>query len=127
MPVSHVLTARIEASLDELMAELSGALAAVVATSDGFEVASRSRSDIAVGKLAAMACSISAVGVMAGQEGGIGIGQSVIVEAPGGFSIIIEIAHPQSPMVLNLLTTRSEALGQVLFRAKRVAHGLAQA
>lgn len=110
-----------ERMLDDLIASLGRLNAAVIATTDGFEVASRAGSGLEVSKLAAMACSISALGAMVGQEGEVGAHQNVIVEASEGFVVIVDIPHPSHPMILNLVADREEMLGQVLYQAKRTA------
>lgn len=120
----HIQAAAVSA-LEELMRELGGLTAGVVATSDGFEVASRARPGVEVSKLAAMACSISALGGMVGFESEIGLYQNVVVEADEGYVVIIDIPHPEYPMILNLVAGRDEVLGQVLYRAKRVVTRLA--
>lgn len=111
--------------LDELMTALSGLIAVVIATADGFEVASRGRADVEIAKLAAMACSISALGAMVGTESGIGQYQSVVIEADEGYVLIMEIPHPSYPMIMNLVVGSEEMLGQALYRAKRAAARLA--
>lgn len=108
-------------ALDELSASLGRLNAAVIATTDGFEVASRAGNGLEVSKLAAMACSISALGAMVGQESEVGPHQNVIVEASEGYIVIVDIPHPRYPMILNLVADREEMLGQVLYQAKRTA------
>ena len=115
----------VEQVLDEFMEELKGLTAVLVASSDGFEVAARGRSSLEVSKLAAMACSISALGGMVGDESAIGQYQNVVVEADDGYVVILDIPHPEYPMILNMVATREEVLGQVLYRAKRAASRLA--
>lgn len=114
------------AQLNTLMQSLPGITAGVIATADGFEVSAKVAQGMDTAKLAAMACSISALGAMVGQESEIGACRDVLVEAALGSVLIIEIPHAQYPMILNLVTTHEEVLGQVLYRAKRVAESLAQ-
>lgn len=110
-----------EQALAELAASLGRLHAAVIATTDGFEVAAHAQHGLEVSKLAAMACSISALGAMVGQESEVGPHQNVIVEASEGFIVIVDIPHPRYPMILNLVADREEMLGQVLYQAKRIA------
>ncbi|MDH0897132.1 MULTISPECIES: hypothetical protein [unclassified Pseudomonas] len=114
-----------EQALDELMTALGGLNAAVIATSDGFEVAARARFGLEVTKLAAMACSLSALGAMAGEESSVGLQQSLIIEASEGYVVIIDVPHPRFPMILNLVAEREETLGQLIYQAKRMATRLA--
>jgi predicted regulator of Ras-like GTPase activity (Roadblock/LC7/MglB family) len=119
--------AQAENELNELMHALDGLTAGVIATSDGFEVAARAKAGVEVSKLAAMACSISALGAMVGVESEIGQYQNVIVEADEGYVVIIDIPHPQYPMILNLVAARNEVLGQVLYLAKRAVARVSKA
>lgn len=127
MTIPEALQRRSEYLLDELMRRLPGLSAAVLASSDGFEVAARARDEAEVAKLAAMSCSISALGAMAGIESGIGRCQSVTIEADEGYIVIIEVPHEGFPMIMNLVAPTSEILGQVLYHAKRAAADLALA
>ncbi len=120
----ELLQLRCEQALDELMAGLVDVNALVIATSDGFDVASRAREGMEVSKLAAMACSISALGAMAGFESGIGQYQDVIIEADEGCIVILEIPHPAMPMILNVVAGKKEILGQVVYLAKRTVSKL---
>ena len=111
-------------SLGQLMRNLPGLTAGVIATADGFEVAANVRQGMDAAKLAAMACSISALGAMVGKESSIGACRNVLIEAEGGYALIIEVTHPDYPMILNLVAAKEEVLGQVLYRAKRTAEAL---
>lgn len=126
MPITEALRLRSEHVLEKLMESLPGLSAAVLASSDGFEVAARGCEGAEVAKLAAMACSISAIGAMAGSESGIGQYRSLTIDADEGFILIMEVANPDFPMILNLVVAHSEMLGQVLYLAKRSVGNLAQ-
>lgn len=126
MTIPETLQRRSEHLLDEMMQRLPGLSAAVLASTDGFEVAARARDESEVAKLAAMSCSISALGAMVGVESGIGQCQSVTIEAAEGYVVIIEVPHANYPMIMNLVASSSEILGQVLYLARRAATALAQ-
>lgn len=119
MSIAEPLRQRSEQMLDELLQSLPGLNSAVLASSDGFEVAARGCAADEVGKLAAMACSISAIGAMAGSESGIGQYRSLIIKADEGFILIMEVPTPDYPMILNLVAARNELLGQALYMAQR--------
>jgi uncharacterized protein len=114
-----------EETLEDLMQGLKGVLAGVVATSDGFEVAARTSKNMDASKLAATACSISALGAMVSEESEIGQYHYLMVEASEGHVVILEVAHPAMPMILNLVITRGDVLGQVLYQAKLAVKRLA--
>ena len=124
--VSVDLEERAEAELGELMQALPGLSAAVIATTDGFEVAASARHGVEVAKLAAMACSISALGSVVGDEGGVGAYQNVIIEAEEGCIVIVDVPHQKVPLILSLVCGRDQTLGQVIYMAKRTASRIAE-
>lgn len=106
--------------VQQLMEQITGLTAVVISTSDGFELANASRGNTASpAKLAAMACSISALGLMAGEEGHVGQCQNITIEADEGVIVILAIPHAQFPLILSLVATRDTLLGQALYLAKR--------
>ena len=112
--------------LDSLSAQVTGITAAIVSTGDGYHVASKVDSSAQVSRLSAMASSLSALSSVAGEENNMGAGQSITIEAAGGYMILIEIAHPSVPLTLSVVTNKTAVLGQALYFAKVVARDIAQ-
>ncbi len=113
--------------LQLLVQKLNGVKGAVITTSDGFEVAVNVVSDTDGAKLSAMASSISAIGNMAVQETGIGSRhQSIVIEGDDGYIFIMDIQHPSCPMILNVITSKSAVLGQVIYYAKHIVKKLSE-
>jgi uncharacterized protein len=125
--VPQTVIAAANQALDQLMGEVKGVTAAVVSTADGFEVAGRVENNAQIAKLAAMSSSIAAIGIVVGEESGVGEQQSITIEAKDGFVVMVGIDSLAHPMILNVIAQKSAVLGQVLYFAKQAARGLASA
>ncbi|WP_374416162.1 roadblock/LC7 domain-containing protein [Ectopseudomonas oleovorans] len=126
MTTSEVMRMHCEQALDQLMQAMPGVSTVLIATTDGFEVAARTRSAADIPRMAAMACSMSALGAMAGVESGQGACLSVTVEAREGYVVIVEIPNPAMPMILQVMAPSSEVLGQIVYLARNCAQALAR-
>lgn len=123
--VSEELRKNSDHLLKLLIQKLSGVKGAVITTGDGFEVAVNVVSDTDGAKLAAMASSISAIGNMAVQETDLGSRHSSItIEGEDGYIFIMDIPNPSCPMILNVITSKSAVLGQVIYYAKHIVNKL---
>ncbi len=126
--ITEDLRENAELLLQYFMRKINGAKGAVIATSDGFEVAANIMSDVDGAKLAAMASSISAIGNMTVQETGMGSEhRCIVVEGDAGYIVIMDVAHPSCPMILNAITSKTAVLGQVIYYAKYVVRKLGAA
>ncbi len=110
-----------------LMAEVSGAVAVVVSTADGFEVAARARDAAQSSRLAAMASSIAAIGAVIGDETLSGACRGIFIEADRGQIVMVEIRHPEQVLILTLVTDETALLGAVTYSARQTALALAKA
>ncbi|MDO9405226.1 MAG: hypothetical protein Q7T87_14430 [Polaromonas sp.] len=127
MTVPAPLAVHAGRALDTLMGQVQGAIAAVISTPDGFDVASRvSNGDTGAGaRLAAMASSITAICGVVGEESRIGANQSISIEAEQGYVVMVHIAHAAHPMILNLVATKRAVLAQMAYFARLTAQQLA--
>lgn len=114
-------------ALDGLMAQVDGATAAVIATIDGFDVASRVRSSDGAARLAAMASSISAICSVVCDESQVGAYQSISIESGGGYVVMVQIAHPDGPLILNLVASKKAVLAQMAYFARLAATQVGEA
>lgn len=108
----------------QLMGQIKGAKAIVIATEDGFEVASHVENDAQVARLSAMASSLAALGVLAGEESGLGNCNSVIMEANGGYLAILQVRRHDISMIISVVTGRDAVAGQVVYFSKQAARAL---
>ena len=123
---SHLKTA-CDRALDELMQEVKGIKAVVVATEDGFEVAARVENTAQVARLSAMASSLAALGAMAGEESRLGVCHSLVMEASEGFIAIVQVRRADVSLILSVVTGRDAVVGQVLYFSKKAAKALQDA
>jgi uncharacterized protein len=101
-----------------------GAKSLVLATIDGFVVASASNIEIDASRIAAMASSIASIGAVVSEETRLGESKSVIVECVDGIAIVIDVPHPKAPMVLVAVADSTAILGQLLYHARQAAQGI---
>jgi uncharacterized protein len=127
MSIAPDLQRACEKSLDELMAEVKGIKAIVIATEDGFEVAARVQNTAQVSRLSAMASSLAALGAMAGEESQLGVCQSLLMEADGGYIAIVQVRRPDVSLIFSVITGRDAVVGQVLYFSKKAAQTLQNA
>ena len=124
MSVAPALQQACEKSIDELMLQVGGIKAIVVATEDGFEVAARVQNTALINRLSAMASSLAALGAMAGEESQLGVCQSMLMEADDGYIAIVQVRRPDVSLILSVITGRGAVVGQVLYFSKKIAQAL---
>ena len=105
----------------QLMDQIKGAKAVVIASEDGFELASQLKNDIQIARLSAMSSSLSALGVLAGDESGLGNCNSVIMEADKGYLAIVQVRRPDVSLIISVITSSDSVIGQVAYFSKQAA------
>ena len=123
---AHLKTA-CDRALNELMQEVKGIKAVVVATEDGFEVAARVENTAQVARLSAMASSLAALGAMAGEESRLGVCHSLVMEAAEGFIAIVQVRRPDVSLIVSVVAGRDAVVGQLLYFSKQAARSLQDA
>ena len=121
MTIAPELKTACDRALDELMQEVKGIKAVVVATEDGFEVAARVENTAQVARLSAMASSLAALGAMAGEESRLGVCHSLVMEAAEGFIAIVQVRRADVSLIVSVVTGRDAVIGQVLYFSKKAA------
>ncbi len=106
------------AALDELMRVVPGLTGAVLSRSDGFEVLSRTRTNVAVSRLSALASSLVALGQASMRELGMNGGGSVLVEGSDGKMLLLEVPVYGHPMVLAAVGGADVITGTLLWAAR---------
>jgi predicted regulator of Ras-like GTPase activity (Roadblock/LC7/MglB family) len=99
----------------------AGIVAAVMATTDGFAVASASHNDAVPSRIAALASSISTIGAIATQEAGLGRCSSVILNTDNGFAVVRQFAYKDKDLVLIAIASGHALLAQIMYQANRFA------
>ena len=116
-----------DAHVERLMTEITGAVAVVISTADGFEVAARARDTSQSSRLSAMASSIAAIGAVIGEETLTGACRGIFIEADSGRIVMVEIRHPEHVLILTIVTDEQALLGAVTYSARQTALELANA
>ena len=121
MTIAPHLKTACDRALDDLMQEVKGIKAVVVATEDGFEVAARVENTAQIARLSAMASSLAALGAMAGEESQLGVCHSLVMEAAEGFIAIVQVRRADVSLIVSVVTGRDAVIGQVLYFSKQAA------
>jgi len=114
MPAIVLDTAQVVAN--ECVAEVVGVTAVVIATVDGFDVASACRGEQNAARLAAMASSISAISSVVSMEAGLGDFKSVTIGTGNGFAVVHSVPRPDVELVINVIASGDAILAQVMHR-----------
>ncbi|MFO7581944.1 roadblock/LC7 domain-containing protein [Guyparkeria sp.] len=114
-------------AVDELVTAVGSIRAAVVSTEDGFELVARARDASQVARLSAMASSMAALGVMAGEECEIGGFRSITLEAEDGFIVMLQSRNPASNLILSVIADSEALVGKVILYGRKAATQLARA
>ena len=112
------LSQKAQNAIDLLFNKLSGVNALLIASVDGFPIAYRAIIDVDANKVAAMASSFSALGVVVADESHIGSKKVVTLEAEDGYVILLDISHIDFPMVLSITASKNTVLAQTLYLAR---------
>lgn len=124
--LSRTATAHAQREVRRLVEELTGVTAAVVATADGFDVASACVSDADPARVAAMGSSIVAIGDVVSQEARLGRRESVMVLTDSGFAVFHSVHRRDTDLVINVLARDSAVPAMVAYRAAQLARTLAK-
>jgi len=116
----------IQNEAERLLQEVLGVAAVVVATSDGFDVASAMKQGDPT-RVAAMASSIFAISAVVSQEASLGRSRSVTIDTEEGFAIVHSVYRPNADLVISVIADADAILGQVAYQVSQFARSLASA
>ena len=106
--------------------EITGVTAVIVATVDGFDVASVVRNGLDTARIAALASSIAAIGEVVSSETGLGRAKSITVGTEAGFAVIYNVHRNDIGLVIIVVAGVDAIIGQVNYRAAEVARKLSE-
>lgn len=106
--------------VNNMWTNMTGLLAVVVATVDGFDVASEGHDGTDPARIAAMASSISAIGSVVGQEFKLGQSKTITVNSEHGFAYLSSVARHDVPLVIIIIADNTAILGQIAYRCGEV-------
>lgn len=107
------------------LAEVAGITAVVVASVDGFDLASAFRGQQDAARIAAMASSISAISSVVALEAGLGNFKSVTIGTDAGFAVVQAVPRGDVELVINVIANSDAILAQVMHRCGVMAKLLA--
>lgn len=111
-----------EEALRKLMNDVPSITAAVVATADGFEVASaQAEGRMSATRLSALASSLLALGQAALRELSMAGSGSVLIENAMGKIMLVDVRREHLPVVLCVVADEMAMTGKVLWAAKQCA------
>jgi predicted regulator of Ras-like GTPase activity (Roadblock/LC7/MglB family) len=116
------LARQAEYAARKLFEAAEGARAVVVASADGFALGHASRDATDPGRLAALICSLGALGETACRETGIGTPRCLLIECTSGRLVVRNLVLDGIPLAIAVLCDASATVGlvwSVLGRAER--------
>jgi predicted regulator of Ras-like GTPase activity (Roadblock/LC7/MglB family) len=125
--LSETARALARSESEKLLAEVAGVTTVVVATVDGFDVASAISGNADAARIAALASSIAAISTVVSEEAELGVGKSVTIDTESGFAIVHAVRRADAELVINVIASSSAILGQVAYRTTQFARLLAAA
>ena len=109
---------------NNFVAEQTGALAAVISSADGFDIASAVTRSLDPARIAAMASSIAAIGSVVSQETQLGTSKSVTVNTQDGVVYIANIELQGVTYILNIIANSSAILAQIIYHCGEIGKRL---
>lgn len=125
VPPAVVEAARREA--DGILADVASVRSVVVATGDGFDLASSAGGSFDAQRIAALASSIAAIGEVVSSEAGLGRSTSITVNTGNGFAVVFQVPRSDCQVVINVIGSADAVLAQVNWRTAEAARRIAQA
>lgn len=117
-PATPALASLLAIEFVEAIASVS---AVVVASVDGFAIASAFNGANDADRIAAMASSISAIGSVVAMEAGLGAYRSVTINTDSGFVVVQSVQRTDLELVISVVAGGDAVLAQVLHRVKTMA------
>ena len=121
------LRPKCQIALQWFISQTAGGTAALVATTDGFEVAAVTHQSLSTEKMAAMTSSILALGEAALGEANYDGCQNVVIEANSGLIVMLAVGEQRKELLLSVIADKNAMLGQVLWAARRCCERIREA
>ena len=124
MKIPHALKLRAAVEARRVLDEVSGIASVVIATPDGFEIASVARRDVEPARIAAMASSIAAIGAVVSQEARLGRCTCITVATDNGFALVSPVHSGETSLVVNVIADADAVLAQAMYRTAACVRAL---
>lgn len=116
MNIPLALKLKATAEANAILKQVDGVSAVVVATLDGFEIASASHHSFDPSSIAAMASSIYAIGGAVSREVRLGSCRSITVDTEDGFALVSPVRSGDAELVVNVIAGVDAVFAQVMYR-----------
>lgn len=123
--VPNFIRQKIQGVIEETFGTTGGVRAVVVATADGFDVATLSPGGASATRVAATASSIAAIGQAVGRETGLGANRMVTLDCEQGFVVVASTRHDGLDLVVSVVASKDAVLGQINYRITQLNQKLA--
>ena len=127
MKIDDKLLQLAQAESRAMLEGLSGVVAVIVASVDGFDIASAVTRGVDPARIAAMASSIAAIGTVVSQEAQLGRSRSVTINTEKGFALVSTVRRPDVELVVNVIAGADAVLAQVAYRSAECVKALQSA
>ena len=108
-----------------ILDSLTGVVGVVIATADGFELTSVSHSSAtSPARVAAMASSISAIGMAVAAEAGLGRSRAITINTETGFAHMATAYRSDVTLVVNVIGGPRAVLAQASYRCAQCVRAL---
>lgn len=104
-----------------LLDEVKGVVAVVVASIDGFDIASAIQGNMDPSRIAATASSIAAIGAVVAQEADLGKPTNIMINTENGFVQVFSVRRKDIQLVINIISDSTGVLALVAYRGARFA------
>ena len=111
----------------QLMDDIHEIQAVVIASVDGFDVASAVRANMDASRIAAMASSIAAISGVVSHEAQLGRSRSVTIDTEAGFAVVRSVYRNDVELIINVIAHEGVLIGEVAYRTAQLARQLAEA
>jgi uncharacterized protein len=122
--VTNALRSAAQGQAQSILSDVNGVAAVVIATVDGFDIASAVTGGTDPARVAAMASSISALGAVVSQEAGLGRSRSVTITTEAGFAFVSTVHRNDVSLVVNVIGGERAILAQVVYRCGECVRAL---
>lgn len=124
--LSEATKALAQSEAEKILSELTGVNTVVVATVDGFNVASAINGSADAARIAALASSIAAISMVVSQEAELGLSKSVTIDTESGFALVYSVRRSDTELVIHVIANSNAILGQVAYRTAQFARKLTE-
>lgn len=126
-PLSPVVINLAQKEAQQLMDDIHEIQAVVIASVDGFDIASAVRSNMDASRIAAMASSIAAISGVVSHEAQLGRSRSVTIDTEAGFAVVRSVYRADVELIINVIAQEGVLIGEVAYRTTQLARQLAEA